>query len=93
MTKQDLMDALNQAGLIDADGNIVLRAEDITPQCVDPQTFWTFFADVADDVTYETLSGSHTFQWGDPPQSVTRTAVELGYQPFFDAWKAAGIIS
>lgn len=39
---------------------------------------------------YVALSGPHTFEWGGPPQTITKTAAELGYQEHFDRWHAEG---
>ena len=64
--------------------------EDGTTQSVDVNTFETLFGDVEANPTYEALSRSHTFQWGDT--QYTMTAAEMGYQKYFDQWKAQGII-
>ena len=90
---EQLYAKLASADLIDETGNIVLeRYEDGNTQTVDKATFETFFGDVSANPTYTALSGSHTFMWGDPPASVTATATQLGYQKYFDQWKATGIL-
>lgn len=52
-------------------------------------TFCTFFRDSLEDETvtdmYQALCGPHTFTWGG--QQITRTGIELGYQPTFDQWR------
>lgn len=59
-------------------------------------TFCTFFRAAIEDETkpdkYVALSGSHTFLWGNPPQEHTKTAAQLGYQPYFDQWHVEGLI-
>jgi hypothetical protein len=44
------------------------------------------------DPTYDALSGAHTFHWGEPSQEYTKTALELGYQKYFDVWLSQGIL-
>ncbi|KIL35865.1 hypothetical protein SD71_10770 [Cohnella kolymensis] len=90
---EQLFQKLAEAGLIDDSGNIVLeRYPDGTYQAVDKQIFNTFFGDVAENPTYEALMGTHTFMWGDPPQQLTYTAAQLGYQKYFYQWKEFGIL-
>jgi hypothetical protein len=74
--------------------NLPVEADEIilsAVQRVPIATFLAFFG--ASEPTHAALSGSHTFQWGDPPQELTHTAAELGYQQFFDGWRDAGIIT
>lgn len=89
---EQLYTKLQGAGLIDAQGNIILE---IYPnglvQTVDKPTFETFFGDVSANPTYTAISGSHNFTWNGSP--TTATATQLGYQTFFDQWKAKGILS
>jgi hypothetical protein len=65
-------------------------------QTVPITVFCNFFrVAIEDDLQtdkYLALSGSHTFNWGDPPMEYTETAEELGYQHFFDKWHDEGII-
>ena len=90
---EQLYSKLANANLIDEAGNIILeRYEDGSVQSVDKPTFEVLFGDVADNPTYDRLSGSHTFMWGDPPAQQTYTATQMGYQKYFDEWKAAGIL-
>ena len=84
----ELLNKLNANGLIDKYGDIILDSG----QTVSKDTFNIFFGDVATNPTYVALSGSHTFLWGDPSETLTRTATELGYQKYFDEWKTKGII-
>ncbi|MCM3006084.1 hypothetical protein [Priestia koreensis] len=58
---------------------------------VDTRTFETLFSDVKENPTYNTLSGSHTFAL--KGTTYTMTAEEMGYQKYFDEWKALGILN
>lgn len=90
---EQLYAKLANAGLVDDMGNIILeRYPDDNYQAVDKATFEMFFGDVATKPTYKALSGTHSFTWGEPATSVTATATELGYQKYFDEWKAQGIL-
>ncbi|MEH7456968.1 hypothetical protein V7183_06915 [Bacillus sp. JJ1127] len=92
--------SLNEAGLMfkghtdqggEVDFILLETYEDGTTQSsVDVNTFETLFGDVEGIPTYEALSGSHTFKLGDT--QYTMTADEMGYQKYFDQWKAQGII-
>lgn len=91
---EELFLRLDQSGSIDESGNIILAIySDGFVQAVSKERFQIFFGDVADNPTYERLSGSHTFMWGDPIKEYTRTAEQLGYQEYFDEWKELGILS
>lgn len=57
---------------------------------VDVKTFETFFWDVQENLTYEALSGSHTFKLDG--KEYTMTAKEMGYQKYFDQWKEQGLL-
>ncbi|WP_242227496.1 hypothetical protein [Bacillus cereus group sp. BfR-BA-01315] len=91
--------SLNEAGLMfkrhtdqgEVDFILLETYEDGTTQSsVDVNTFETLFGDVEGIPTYEALSGSHTFKLGDTQYIMT--ADEMGYQKYFDQWKAQGII-
>ncbi len=64
---------LNEAGLMfkgqsdqgEVDFILLETYEDGTTHSVDVHTFETLFKDVMGNPTYEALSGSHTFKWGD----------------------------
>ena len=58
---------------------------------MDVNTFETLFGDVEGNLTYEALSGSHTFRLGDT--QYTMTAEEMGYQKYFDQWKEQGLFN
>ena len=58
---------------------------------VDVNTFETLFGDVIGKLTYEALSGSHTFKLGDT--QYTMTVEEMGYQIYFDQWKEQGLFN
>jgi hypothetical protein len=74
----------------EADFTLLETYEDGTTHSVDVNTFETLFRDVEANPTYEALSGSHTFQLED--MQYTMTAAEMGYQKYFDQWKAQGIV-
>ena len=90
--------SLNEAGLMfkrhtdqgEIDFILLETYEDGTTQSVDVKTFEMLFWDVQGNLTYEALAGSHTFKLGDT--QYTMTAEEMGYQKYFDQWKAQGII-
>ena len=83
-----LLEKLTGAGLLVDDQIILAFNEDGTPQQAVPvEIFQTFFGN---SQTYDELIGSHTFDWFG--ETMTKTGVELGYKPYFDAWKEAGIL-
>lgn len=84
-----LFQSLMDNGLIEGE-NIILQNPGIK---VSKEVFLIFFGDVADNPTHARLSGSHTFMWGNPSASYTRTAAQLGYQGCFDEWLSLGILS
>ncbi|WP_342540160.1 hypothetical protein MHI39_21455 [Heyndrickxia sp. FSL K6-6286] len=91
--------SLNEAGLMfkgdtdqgEADFILLETYPNGTIQSVDVNTFETLFADVKGKLTYEALSGSHTFKLGDT--QYTMTAEEMGYQIYFDQWKEQGLFN
>ena len=86
-----LITLLKQNKLIDDNGNIILeKYENGRYQSIDQETFNIFFGDVSLNPTYEALSGGHAFLWAE--EQLTKTAAELGYQKYFDEWKAKGIL-
>jgi len=90
---EELILRLQENNLIDFNGNIILVFyENGSQQIVDQQTFQIFFGDCTDMTSYACMSGSHTFMWGDPPVEYTMTALQLGYQGYFDQWKPLGIL-
>ena len=76
----DLFEKLGKNNLLDGDNIILERYEGGNTQTVNKDIFLVFFGDVSESPTYEALSGNHTFLWGDPPQSLTYNATQLGYQ-------------
>ena len=90
---------LNEAGLMfkghtdqgEVDFILLETYENGTTQSVDVNTFETLFGDVEGNLTYEALSGSHTFRLGDT--QYTMTAEEMGYQKYFDQWKEQGLFN
>ena len=91
--------SLNEAGLIfkghteqgEIDFILLETYENGTTTSVDVNTFEKLFGDVKGNPTYEALSGSHTFKLGDTQH--TMTAVEMGYQKYFDQWKEQGLFN
>ena len=94
-----LYEVLREAGLIfkgqtehgEADFILLETFENGTTHSVDVPTFEILFGDVEGEPTYEALSGSHTFTWGDT--EYTMTAEEMGYQTYFDQWKEKGLFT
>jgi hypothetical protein len=62
-----------------------------TTTSVDVNKFETLFGDVEGNPTYEALSGSHTFKLEDT--QYTMTALEMGYQKYFEQWKVQGLFN
>lgn len=85
-----LYEKLAAANKINGDKIILFSDEDRTI-FVSKEVFETFFGDVLDSPTYKNLSGTHTYNWYGVQE--TKTAEELGYQIYFDEWKAQGIIN
>lgn len=91
--------SLKEAGLIfkghseqgEVDFILLETSENGTTASVDINTFEILFGDVKESPTYEALSGSHTFK-SDVTQ-YTMTAEEMGYQKYFDQWKAQGLLN
>lgn len=91
--------SLSEAGLMfkwhtdqgEEDFILLETYEDGTTHSMDVDTFKTLFGDVEGNPTYEELSGSHTFKLGDT--QYTMTAVEMGYQKYFEQWKEQGLFN
>lgn len=89
--------SLNEAGLMykghadqgDVDFILLETYENGTTHSVDVNTFQTLFGNVEGNLTYESLSGFHTFKLGD--KQYTMTAEKMGYQKYFDQWKVLGL--
>lgn len=94
----ELYRSLRQEGLIfkgdSEEGEvdfIYLETDENGTTCsVDVPTFEHLFGDVAENPSYEALSGAHTFTL--EGEEHTMTAEEMGYQKYFDRWKAQGIL-
>lgn len=91
--------SLKEAGLMfkghteqgEVDFILLETYENGTTTSVGVNSLETLFGDVEGTPTYEALSGSHTFKLEDAQYNMT--ALEMGYQKYFDQWKEQGLFN
>ncbi|KIL45894.1 hypothetical protein [Jeotgalibacillus campisalis] len=99
MNMNQLYLSLNEKGLMfkgdagqgEVDFILLETYENGNTTSVDVNTFETLFGDLEGDLTYEALSGIHTFRL--EGMQYTMTAEEMGYQKYFDQWKEMGLFN